>query len=64
MSSNRLIYDTCAYKHNLQQSVGPLEYVLNPIKFENCNKISIHASLYKTIRRKKYNVIINMPAIF
>ena len=38
MSSNRLIYDTCAYKHELSQSVGPLQYVLNPIKFENANK--------------------------
>lgn len=38
MSSNRLIYDTCAYKKELDQSVGPLSYVLNPIKFENCNK--------------------------
>ena len=38
MSSNRLIYDTCAYKKNLDQSVGPLSYVLNPIKYENCNK--------------------------
>ena len=41
MSSNRLIYDTCAYKHNLQQSVGPLEYVLNPMKFENSSKCRI-----------------------
>ena len=38
MSSNRLIYDTCAYKKELDQSVGPLSYVLNPIKYENCNK--------------------------
>ena len=38
MSSNRLIYDTCAYKKNLDQSVGPLSYVLNPMKYENCNK--------------------------
>ena len=38
MSSNRLIYDTCAYKHNLTQSVGPLQYVLNQIKFENSSK--------------------------
>ena len=38
MSSNRLIYDTCAYKHELSQSVGPLQYTLNPIKFENVNK--------------------------
>lgn len=38
MSSNRLIYDTCAYKKELDQSVGPLSYSLNPIKYENCNK--------------------------
>ena len=38
MSSNRLIYDTCAYKKNLDQSVGPLSYILNPIKYENCSK--------------------------
>ncbi len=38
MSSNRLIYDTCAYKKNLDESVGPLSYLLNPIKYENCNK--------------------------
>tara|TARA_B100001057_G_C22198881_1_gene699999 strand:- start:10 stop:489 length:480 start_codon:yes stop_codon:yes gene_type:complete len=38
MSSNRLIYDTCAYKKELDQSVGPLSYILNPIQYENCNK--------------------------
>jgi len=38
MSFNRLTYDTCAYKKELDQSVGPLSYVLNPIKYENCNK--------------------------
>ena len=38
MSSNRLIYDTCAYKKTLDESVGPLSYLLNPIKYENCNK--------------------------
>ena len=38
MSSNRLIYDTCAYKKNIDQSVGPLSYLLNPIKYENCSK--------------------------
>lgn len=41
MSSNRLMYDTCAYKTNIQQSVGPLEYQLNPLKYENCNKCRI-----------------------
>lgn len=41
MSSNRLIYDTCAYKTNLKQSVGPLAYQLNPLRYENCNKCRI-----------------------
>ena len=45
MSSNRLIYDTCAYKHELTQSVGPLEYVLNPMKYENCNKCRMELGL-------------------
>ena len=38
MSSNRLMYDTCAYKTRVNESVGPLEYMLNPIRYENCNK--------------------------
>lgn len=38
MSSNRLIYDTCAYSTKLDESVGPLAYVLNPLKYENCKK--------------------------
>lgn len=45
MSSNRLIYDSCAYKHDLVQSVGPLEYMLNPIKFENTNKCRMELGL-------------------
>jgi hypothetical protein len=45
MSSNRLIYDTCAYKNELTQSVGPLEYVLNPMKYENCNKCRMELGL-------------------
>ena len=45
MSSNRLMYDTCAYKHELSQSVGPLEYVLNPMKYENCNKCRMELGL-------------------
>ena len=44
MSSNRLMYDTCAYKVNLQQSVGPLAYHLNPLRYENCNKCRIELS--------------------
>ena len=38
MSFNRLMYDTCAYRKELDQSTGSLSYVLNPIKYENCNK--------------------------
>ena len=38
MSSNRLIYDTCAYTKKIDESVGPLQYILNPLKYENCNK--------------------------
>jgi len=38
MSSNRLRYDRCSYKTDLSQSVGPLGYVLNPMKYENCGK--------------------------
>lgn len=38
MSFNRLMYDTCAYRKELDQSTGSLSYTLNPLKFENCNK--------------------------
>lgn len=38
MSSSRLIYDDCAYEQRLKESTNPLRYVLNPQKYENCNK--------------------------
>ena len=41
MSLNRLIYDTCEYKHRVAESVGTLEYVLNPLQYENVNKCRI-----------------------
>ena len=41
MSSNRLAYDTCAYKTKIDSSVGVLQYHLNPMKYENCNKCRI-----------------------
>ena len=41
MSFNRLTYDTCAYKHSLAESVGTLAWVLDPSRFENCNKCRI-----------------------
>ena len=43
MSSNRLKYDDCSYKTDLSQSVGPLEHLLNPSKYEN------YKNLYKNI---------------
>lgn len=38
MSLSRLSYDECSYKKNLTQSVSPLNYMLDPIKYEHCNK--------------------------
>ena len=38
MSYNRLSYDQCAYQTTINESVGPLEYLLNPMKYENCQK--------------------------
>lgn len=38
MNFNRLIYDDCAYDKSLKQSTDPLSYVINPIKYENCEK--------------------------
>jgi len=35
---NRLIYDSCSYKKELEQSVAPIQYILDPIKYENCQK--------------------------
>ena len=33
MSANRLSYDECSYKQSLFQSVAPVNYTLDPIKF-------------------------------
>ena len=35
MSSNKLIYDTCAYKNKLLESVGSINYNLYNGKYEN-----------------------------
>jgi hypothetical protein len=35
---NRLIYDTCNYNADLKQSTTPLSYMLDPIRYENCQK--------------------------
>ncbi len=38
MSWSRLSNDSCAYAKYLHQSVNPLSYHLDPVKYENCNK--------------------------
>jgi hypothetical protein len=38
MSSNRLKYDVCSYKAELKQSIKPINYMLDPIKYNNCNR--------------------------
>lgn len=41
MSSNRLIYDKCAYATEMKESTGPLEYNLFKGKYENCKQCSV-----------------------
>lgn len=38
MASSRSKYDSCAYESTLHQSVAPLDYIMDPIKYHNCNK--------------------------
>jgi hypothetical protein len=38
MSANRLSYDPCSYKQALYQSVAPVNYTLDPIKYEHSEK--------------------------
>jgi hypothetical protein len=38
MSSNRLIYDKCAYATTIKESTGSLEYNLFLGKYENCKQ--------------------------
>ena len=35
---NRLSYDTCAYAEAVTQSVSPISFILDPIKYEHCSK--------------------------
>lgn len=41
MSSNRLIYDKCAYATTIKESTSPLEYNLYRGKYENCKQCSV-----------------------
>jgi hypothetical protein len=45
-SSNRLIYDKCAYDKNLSESVAPLNYRMYSGAHENCNKC-VHDKIYR-----------------
>lgn len=38
MSFNRLSYDTCSYKQELSENVTQLSYILDPVKYEHCQK--------------------------
>lgn len=41
MSSNRLIYDSCAYATEIKESTSPLEYNLFRGKYENCKQCPV-----------------------
>jgi hypothetical protein len=45
-SSNRLIYDRCAYDKELAESVAPLNYRMYSGAHENCNKC-IYTKFYR-----------------
>ena len=45
MSSNRLMYDTCEYKTRLNENAGTLEYTLDTVRYENCNKCRMELGL-------------------
>lgn len=42
---NRLIYDNCAYARTLNESVAPINYLLDPVKYEHCSKCRIELGL-------------------
>ena len=44
-SSNKLIYDNCAYQKRLYESTSPLQYQMYHGKFENCHKC-VHDKFY------------------
>ena len=35
---NRMRYDPCEYSADLKMSTSPIQYILNPIRYENCHK--------------------------
>ena len=61
MSFNRLNYDTCAYKQNLYQSVGPGEYRLT--EPPNVDKLCFPESPQVRAQRIGVSVRKDMPLI-
>lgn len=43
--ASRTAYDTCAYSKALAQSTAPIDYVLNPMKYEHCRKCRIELGI-------------------
>ena len=41
MSSNRLMYDSCAYQKAISESTGSFAYAMYTGKYENCAKCRI-----------------------
>jgi hypothetical protein len=44
-SMNRLIYDTCAYSKSLGESVAPMDYMLDIVAHEHCDKCMVDLGL-------------------
>jgi hypothetical protein len=46
-SSNRLIYDNCAYQKKLYESTSPLAYMLYDGKMESCDKCTYEGQFWR-----------------
>lgn len=42
MAFSRLRYDTCSYRNDVAQSVGELQWIMDPLRFQNCNPCRIN----------------------
>lgn len=45
MSFTKLSYDDCAYRANLQGNVSQLSYVLDDVRYYNCNKCRMESGV-------------------
>ena len=55
MSSNRLIYDRCAYATEIKESTEPLEYNLFLGKFENVIKVKYTGEILYNVLMEEYS---------